>query len=60
MAIIAQFPIRSLRSPGIAERSIGRLRLRGKESEIELYALSAAVAETRASGEVTALSARSR
>ncbi len=45
---------------GIAKRSIGRLRLRGKESEIELYALSAAVAETHASGEVTVLSPRSR
>jgi adenylate cyclase len=46
--------------PGIAKRSIGRLRLRGKESEIELYALAAGVAEIRASGEVTALSPRSR
>jgi adenylate cyclase len=45
---------------GIAKRSIGGLRLRGKESEIELYALAAG-AETapRASGEATALSSRS-
>jgi adenylate cyclase len=43
---------------GIAKRSIGRLRLRGKENEIELYALAAAESETRASGEVTALSSR--
>lgn len=34
--------------PGIAKRSIGPLRLRGKESEIELYAL------TRESADVTA------
>ncbi len=45
---------------GIAKRSISRLRLRGKENEIELYALSAAVAETRGSSEVTAFSPRSR
>jgi adenylate cyclase len=44
--------------PGIAKRSIGRLRLRGKENEIELYALTAAVSAVRASGEVTALSSR--
>jgi adenylate cyclase len=44
--------------PGIAKRSIGRLRLRGKENEIELYALAAAVSATGASGEVTALSSR--
>ena len=43
---------------GIAKRSIGRLRLRGKESEIELYALAAAQSATRASGKVTALSSR--
>jgi hypothetical protein len=42
--------------PGIAKRSIGRLRLRGKENEIELYALAAAVSATSASGEITALS----
>ena len=41
--------------PGIAKRSIGRLRLRGKESEIELYALTAAVSATNVSGEITAL-----
>jgi hypothetical protein len=34
--------------PGVAKRSIGRLRLRGKASEIELYALAAAAATTRA------------
>jgi hypothetical protein len=34
--------------PGIVKRSIGRLRLRGKENEIELYALTAAVSATRA------------
>ena len=44
--------------PGIAQRSIGRLRLRGKENEIELYALTAAVSATSASGEITALSSR--
>ena len=44
--------------PGIAKRSIGRLRLRGKENEIELYALTAAVSATSASGEITALSSR--
>jgi adenylate cyclase len=43
---------------GIAKRSIGRLRLRGKENEIELYALTAAQSTTRASGKVTALSSR--
>jgi hypothetical protein len=37
--------------PGIAKRSIGRLRLRGKENEIELYALAAAVSATNASGD---------
>ena len=47
---LAAFP------PGIAKRSIGRLRLRGKENEIEIYALAAAVSVTRASGEVTTLS----
>jgi adenylate cyclase len=44
--------------PGVAKRSIGRLRLRGKENEIELYALAAAVSATRAGGEVRALSSR--
>jgi adenylate cyclase len=44
--------------PGIAKRSIGQLRLRGKETEIELYALTAAVSATSASGEITALSSR--
>jgi adenylate cyclase len=44
--------------PGIAKRSIGRLRLRGKENEIELYALTAAVSATSASGEITALSSQ--
>ena len=44
--------------PGIAKRSIGRLRLRGKENEIELYALAAAVSATSASDEITALSSR--
>ena len=44
--------------PGIAKRSIGRLRLRGKENEIELYALTTAVSAVRASGEITALSSR--
>jgi adenylate cyclase len=43
---------------GIAKRSIGRLRLRGKENEIELYALTAAVSATRAGSEVRALSSR--
>jgi hypothetical protein len=46
--------------PGIAQRSIGRLRLRGKESEIEIYALTAAAAAGRDGGEVTALPLRSR
>jgi adenylate cyclase len=36
--------------PGVAKRSIGRLRLRGKENEIELYALAAAGSATRAGG----------
>ena len=44
--------------PGVAKRSIGRLRLRGKENEIELYALAAAGSATRAGGGVTALSSR--
>jgi len=44
--------------PGITKRSIGRLRLRGKENEIELYALAAAQSATRAGGKVTALSSR--
>ena len=44
------------RSPGIAKRSIGRLRLRGKENEIELYALTAGVSAISAGGEITALS----
>ena len=44
--------------PGIAKRSIGQLRLRGKENEIELFALTAAVSATRADGEVRALSSR--
>ena len=44
--------------PGVAKRSIGRLRLRGKENDIELYALTAAVSATPASGEVAALSSR--
>jgi adenylate cyclase len=43
--------------PGVAKRSIGRLRLRGKENEIELYALAAAGSATRAGGG-TALSSR--
>jgi hypothetical protein len=43
---------------GIAKRSIGRLRLRGKENEIELYALAVTESATRASGKVTALSSR--
>jgi adenylate cyclase len=44
--------------PGIAKRSIGRLRLRGKENEIELYALTAGVSAISAGGEITALSSR--
>ena len=44
--------------PGIAKRSIGRLRLRGKESEIEIYALAAAASVTQAGGEVTNLPSR--
>ena len=44
--------------PGIAKRSIGRLRLRGKENEIELYALTAGVSAINAGGEITALSSR--
>ena len=44
--------------PGFAKRSIGRLRLRGKENETELYALAAAVVATRPSGEITVLSSR--
>jgi hypothetical protein len=43
---------------GIAKRSIGRLRLRGKENEIELYALTGAVSATRGGSEVRALSSR--
>jgi len=46
--------------PGIAKRSIGRLRLRGKENETEIYALATAEVATRPSGEVTVLSSRSR
>ena len=34
------------------------LRLRGKENEIELYALAAAVSATSAGDEITALSSR--
>jgi hypothetical protein len=36
--------------PSVTKRSIGQLRLRGKETEIELYALAAATntAVTRA------------
>jgi len=45
--------------PGIAKRSIGPLHLRGKDSEIGLYALTAAAAATRGSGQVTALASRS-
>jgi adenylate cyclase len=45
--------------PGVAKRSIGPLRLRGKENEIALYALAAAARTTRAGGEVTARSSRS-
>jgi adenylate cyclase len=33
---------------GIAKRSIGRLRLRGKENETEIYALATVEAATRA------------
>jgi hypothetical protein len=44
--------------PGIAKRSIGQLRLRGKENEIELYALTAAASATSAGGEIPALSSR--
>jgi adenylate cyclase len=33
--------------PGITKRSIGRIRLRGKENEIELYALATAKAANR-------------
>lgn len=44
--------------PGIAKRSISRLRLRGKENEIELYALAAAAA-TRAQSDVMALTSPS-
>ena len=40
--------------PGVAKCSIGQLRLRGKENEIELYALTAAVSAIRGSSEVTA------
>jgi adenylate cyclase len=38
--------------PGIAKRSIGPLRLRGKENETEIYALTTAEVVTRPSGEV--------
>ncbi len=44
--------------PGIAKRAIGQLRLRGKESDIALYALAAAAA-TRTDAEVTTLASRS-
>jgi adenylate cyclase len=44
--------------PGIAKCSIGRLRLRGKENEIEIYALTAADSATQAGAKVTALSSR--
>jgi adenylate cyclase len=44
--------------PGVAKRSIGRLRLRGKENEIELYALAAAGSATRAGGHGPFLSNR--
>jgi adenylate cyclase len=44
--------------PGIAKRSVGRLRLRGKENEIEIYVLTAAESATRAGAKVTALSSR--
>lgn len=43
--------------PGVEKRSIGQLRFRGKESEIEIYALAAAA--TPPSGKVTALPSRS-
>jgi hypothetical protein len=43
---------------GITKRSIGRVRLRGKENEIELYALATAASATRAGGEAMALSSR--
>jgi adenylate cyclase len=39
--------------PGIAKRSIGSLRLRGKENEIELYALAAVDLAAGTSGKVT-------
>ena len=45
---------------GIAKRSIGRLRLRGKENETEIYTLATAEAATRPSGEVAVLSSGSR
>jgi hypothetical protein len=45
--------------PCVAKRSIGPLHLRGRESEMALYALTAATATTPASSEVTALSSRS-
>jgi adenylate cyclase len=44
--------------PGIAKRSVGRLRLRGKENEIEIYVLTAAESATRAGAKVTAPSSR--
>ncbi len=44
--------------PGVAKRAIGALRLRGKESDIEVYALAAGAA-IRADGKVAALSSRS-
>jgi len=44
---------------GVAKRSVGPLRLRGKESEIAVYALSTTATTTRASGEVKAISSRS-
>jgi adenylate cyclase len=43
--------------PGVAKRPIGQLRLRGKESDIALYALAAAAA-TCADGNVTSLSSQ--
>lgn len=46
--------------PGVAKRSIGALRVRGKRSEIALYALASATAVRRASGEIAALPSRSR
>jgi adenylate cyclase len=46
--------------PGIAKRSIGRLRLRGKENETEIYALTTAETATRPRGEIAVLSYRSR